>query len=150
VATLFHEKSFIIFSVYVANYIFDHGFSIKKNFYRIVLLGACFLSTYFILKTVNNGATSYLSANYISFEWVENFYNERFLSFVSILFFVGFIILIPKNTQEFKRISIFLICSLPYIIAMFWIGILWETRIWLSVLLPLFFISLLDSNSNSN
>ena len=138
-ATITRETSAIILSFYGTIYIIKNGFLLKKEFFYILPPVLTFLVTYLLLR-MEYGTTS---AIYNTFTMYELF---KFQNIISIIFFLIFILLLNPDRLQYKNTLIFLSLSSPYLLTIFLTGILFESRLWIPLILPIIILTSLKSD----
>lgn len=123
-------------------------FTINPQQRDLIILTLCFIGTYVGLR-VFYGTEQAIFQNIIPS-------NLALPGLLSILFFISIVFLLLTTKSSPREMLVFLLASLPYIIPLFFISVLWEIRLWVPILLLMLLLKirgaqeLLSINANTN
>ena len=138
-ATITRESAALILSFYATIYLLRNGISIKKDLLHLLLVISVFLITYIGLR-VEYGIVNSIYNNLTIGDFL------KIQNIISLVFFIVFILIFNTNINKFKNSFLFLFLSAPYIVAIFLTGILFESRLWIPLLIPMIVLASSDKS----
>jgi hypothetical protein len=157
IATLIRETSLFIVIYYACFSIANSGFNINKKTISAFAIGIIYLATYYALRLYFGSSYSFgwsNEGNIIDFIKYKDLPITRLFhiiengdlkDIISLNFFAFSCFCLTKFKQN-KYHLIFLGLSVPYIIFILYVGMLWEVRLWVPVLMGYLTFALIKNN----
>lgn len=149
ISTLNRETSCLNISFLVALFIdkFPTTFDEFKKFFTLVVLPVvAFLLPYFLLRSFIDQATGDEYYFYESITLKHNLLGlNQVAGWVYAILVIKFLYFFAVSEHNKKMMNYFLLFSLPYIVMVFLVGILWETRLFVPVFYGLLIFAFLNN-----